>query len=181
MLWSFVGQMNVSFIAWEFNHEKIMGVWQWVTKLMIYFDLHLRPAWLTKMYLWFILNIPVAAYVCCTFLTSNANYYSFFYIEISLLFANIVNLQIFYIVYNYNVIHVHTIRDLFSLQKKKKNVRVHFFYRQSIPLVGCTPLSSANDLICLRTVGHVGWHHLARCPSWGLHAVGSLSEVHGSL
>jgi hypothetical protein len=55
------------------------------------------------------------------------------------------------------------------------------FSRQSIPLVGCTctPLSSAY-LLCLRTVGPVGWHHFARCPSWGLHAVGS-PGVHGSL
>jgi hypothetical protein len=53
------------------------------------------------------------------------------------------------------------------------------FSRQSIPLIGCTPLSPAY-LLYLRTVGPVGWHHLARCPSWGLHAVGSLG-VHGSL
>jgi hypothetical protein len=50
---------------------------------------------------------------------------------------------------------------------------------QSIPPIWWTPLSSAY-LLSLRTVGSVGWHHLARCPSWRLHAVGSLG-VHDSL
>jgi hypothetical protein len=49
-------------------------------------------------------------------------------------------------------------------------------FLKSILLVGCTLLSSAY-LLGLRTVGPVGWHHLTRCPSWGLHAVGSLAST----
>jgi hypothetical protein len=49
----------------------------------------------------------------------------------------------------------------------EREIRIHF-----------TLLSSAY-LLCLRTVGSVGWHHLSRCSSWGLHALMGSLVVHG--